>query len=162
MFANDDNEKIIETYASLLQDIREGNAKSAATWLKKEKPDSYTHSEDDHKGVGAGIVRSSSKWPNPERLKATSSGYVTHVHHVDDRNAGTTKEPHYNRGSIKIHYKGGKIHLDHTHPHPSMMVKLVQHPLARQRNHKYKVEKSSHDSVLAAIEHGKKISSNIN
>tara|TARA_R110000851_G_scaffold318244_1_gene482014 strand:+ start:191 stop:682 length:492 start_codon:yes stop_codon:yes gene_type:complete len=163
MFANDDNEKIIKTYSSLLQDIREGNNdKRAAKWAKGQKDNEATRYEDDHMHVANGIVHSSSKWPEPKRLKATSSGHVTHVHHVDDRNVGTTKKPHYNRGSIKIHYKNGKIHLDHQHPHPSMAVKLMQLPLAKQKNHEFKVEKSSYDSVWHAIQDGKKMSSNIN
>ena len=159
MFANDDNEKIIETYASLLQDIREGNKaeQEADKWAAgnryaNEKDDDHLppakNEKDDHKHLAKAIVRSSSKWPNPKNLKATHSGYVTHIHHVDDRNVGTTKKPHYNRGSIKIHYKGGKIHLDRMHPHPSPLVKVIQLPLKSQKGHKYKVTKSSYDSTF--------------
>tara|TARA_B100001057_G_C22693317_1_gene888671 strand:- start:66 stop:608 length:543 start_codon:yes stop_codon:yes gene_type:complete len=159
MFANDDNEKIIETYASLLQDIREGNKaeQEADKWAagnrySNEKDDDYLppakNEKDDHKHLANGIVRSSSKWPKPENLKATHSGYVSYIHHADDRNVGTTKKPHYNRGSIKIHYKGGKIHLDRTHPHPSPLVKIIQLPLKSQKGHKYKVTKSSYNSTF--------------
>jgi len=104
--------------------------------------------KDDHRHLANGIVRYSSKWPEPEKLKATHSGYVSYIHHTDDRNVGTTKKPHYNRGSIKIHYKGGKIHLHRMHPHPSPAVKIMQLPLKMQRNHKYKVTKSSYDSTF--------------
>jgi len=159
MFANDDNEKIIETYASLLQDIREGNKaeKEADKWAARnryayEKDDDHLppakNEKDDHRHLAQSIVRSSSKWPKPENLKATHSGYVSYIHHADDRNVGTTKKPHYNRGSIKIHYKGGKIHLHRMHPHPSPLVKIMQLPLKTQANHKYKVTKSSYDSTF--------------
>ena len=157
MFANDDNEKIIETYASLLQDIREGkkDEQEADKWAAGNRyryssphiPDAKNE-KDDHRHLANAIVRSSSKWPKPENLKATHSGYVSYIHHADDRNVGTTKKPHYNRGSIKIHYKGGKIHLDRTHPHPSPFVKIIQLPLKSQKGHKYKVTKSSYPSTF--------------
>jgi hypothetical protein len=154
MFANDDNEKIIETYASLLQDIREGkkDEQEADKWAEGNRHGDHAdvkNEKDDHSHLANAIVRSSSKWPNPENLKATHSGYVSHVHHADDRNVGTTKKPHYNRGSIKIHYKGGKIRLDRMHPHPSALVKIMQLPLKSQSDaHKYKVTKSSYPSTF--------------
>jgi hypothetical protein len=160
MFANDDNEKIIETYASLLQDIREGNKaeQEADKWAAgnryaNEKDNDYLppakNEKDDHRHLANGIVRSSSKWPKPKNLKATHSGYVSYIHHADDRNVGTTKKPHYNKGFIKIHYeKDGKIHLHRTHPHPSPLVKIIQLPLKSQKGHKYKVTKSSYPSTF--------------
>ena len=52
MFANDDNEKIIKTYSSLLQDVREGNNdKRAAEWAKGQKDNESTRYEDDHMHV---------------------------------------------------------------------------------------------------------------
>ena len=160
MFANDDNEKIIETYASLLQDIREGNKaeQEADKWAAgnryaNEKDNDYLppakNEKDDHKHLANGIVYSSSKWPEPEKLKATHSGYVSHVYHANDRNVGTTKKPHYNRGFLKIHYKKGEIKVDRTHPHPSALVKIMQLPLKSQSAaHKYKVTKSSYPSTF--------------
>ena len=82
MFANDDNEKNIKTYAALLQDIREGNKdeRAADKWAEgnrypSEKDDDYLppakNEKDDHKHLANAIVRSSSKWPNPKNLKAT-------------------------------------------------------------------------------------------
>tara|TARA_Y100000389_G_scaffold99215_1_gene95945 strand:+ start:1245 stop:1772 length:528 start_codon:yes stop_codon:yes gene_type:complete len=155
MFANDDNEKIIETYAALLQDIREGkkDEQEADKWAEGDRHKDFKeggkNEKDDHRHLANAIVLRSSKWPNPANLKATHSDYVSHIHHTDDRNVGTTKKPHYNRGSIKIHYKGGKIHLDRTHPHPSPLVKIMQLPLKTQANHKYKVTKSSYDSTFS-------------
>ena len=166
MFANDDNEKIIETYASLLQDIREGkkdeqeaNKWAAGNRYSWETDDQHfpraKNEKDDHRHLANAIVRSSSKWPKPENLKATHSGYVSHVYHANDRNVGTTKKPHYNRGFLKIHYDEGKIHVDRTHPHPSALVKIMQLPLKSQANHKYKVTKSSYsyDKDINAKEH---------
>jgi len=46
MFANDDNEKIIKTYSSLLQDVREGNNdKRAAEWAKGQKDNEATRQD---------------------------------------------------------------------------------------------------------------------
>jgi len=68
MFANDDNEKTIKTYAALLQDIREGktigvdidhtggpddNAKMHNITIKKSQMDDGTHTANSHDAIGS-------------------------------------------------------------------------------------------------------------
>jgi hypothetical protein len=159
-------DKMSEAKNFIKVDIREGkkDEQEADKWAAGNRYSWETddqhfprakNEKDDHRHLANAIVRSSSKWPKPENLKATHSGYVSYVHHADDRNVGTKQKPHYNRGFIKIYYKGGKIHLDRTHPHPSPFVKIIQLPLKSQKGHKYKVTKSSYsyDKDINAKEH---------
>tara|TARA_B100000768_G_scaffold56940_1_gene55338 strand:+ start:2623 stop:3126 length:504 start_codon:yes stop_codon:yes gene_type:complete len=118
MFANDDNEKNIQTYATLLQDIREGI--DEATHMGK-KPKNLVHAAAlDHsniiKNVTDGYEDDPYKTYDASHLKDKSRHEVdqlnrSHTKLVDIHRAhATIHSAHGNHEAVVAHTKAAKLH----------------------------------------------------